>query len=417
MEIKEKQRLLPDLPGKNDCCGCAVCVDTCAQGAITLQEDEDGYYFPVINNSKCVGCKLCEKNCHILCQDEIKRNSRQEEKAYSSWTTNEELLKRSSSGGVFAQLAFDFLSYPNSIVCGAQLFEDSSVKHVIIDKVGDLHLLQQSKYKQSVSVGIYKAIKESLKNNKRVLFSGTPCQVAALYHYLHYNPSLVERLYTIEVICHGQPSNYLSELALKIHHALGILSFRSKSNGWRHSHKMVYKYKDGTTGEVSDSCDFMTRSYLASTSLRNSCYNCKYANMDRVADVTLGDFWYYGKRTDLQNYEGTSLVIVNSDKGCYLWEKSTALIKNEISLELATQSSPSFYIPTLYPYKLSERIHFIKHLPIFLQKRIFQNGFDNKLLAKVCLVFSNRVLLGKKRKAAELYRKNEVYKCHFLSNK
>ena len=417
MEKKDKPGLLPYLPDKNACCGCAVCVDTCAHEAITLQEDEDGYYFPVVNSSKCVGCKLCEKNCHILHQDEIKRNSRQEEKAYSSWTTNEELLKHSSSGGVFAQLAFDFLSDPNSIVCGAQLLEDSSVKHVIIDKVDDLHLLQQSKYKQSVSTGIYKALKEALKNGKRVLFSGTPCQAAALYQYLHYDPSLIERLYTIEVICHGQPSNYLSELALRIHHASGIQAFRTKSNGWRHSHRMVYKFKDGSIAEVPVSRDFMSRSYLASTSLRESCFSCRYANMDRVADVTLGDFWYYGKRTDLQNYDGTSLVTVNSDKGRYLWDKSTALKKTEIPLELATQSSPCFYIPTLYPYKLSNRIHSIKHLPVFLQKRIFQNGFDNRLLAKACSVFSNRVFLGKKRKAAELFRKGEVSKCHSQSNK
>lgn len=412
MERYDKQGLLPHLPEKSDCCGCAVCVDTCTQEAISLQEDEDGYYFPVVNSCKCVGCKLCEKNCHILHQDEIKRYSRLEEKAYSSWTTNKELLKHSSSGGVFAQLAFDFLSDSNSVVCGAQLLEDSSVKHVIIDNADDLHLLQQSKYKQSVSIGIYKALKEALKNGTRVLFSGTPCQVASLYHYLHYNPTLIERLYTIEVICHGQPSNYLSELALRIHHASGIWAFRTKSNGWRHSHRMVYKFKDGSINEIPASRDFLTRSYLASTSLRESCYSCKYANMDRVADVTLGDFWYYGKRTVLQNYDGTSLVTVNSDKGRELWDESTSLKKNDITLDLATCSSPSFYMPTLYPYMLSKRIHYIKHLPIFLQKRIFQNGFDNRLLAKVCSVFTNRVLLGKKRKAAEVFRKSEVNKCH-----
>ena len=404
--------MLPFLPDKNACCGCAACVDTCAHEAITLQEDEDGYYFPVVNSNKCVGCKICEKNCHILHQNEIKRNSRQKEKAFSSWTTNEELLKHGSSGAVFAQLALDFLSDHNSIVCGAQLQEDSSVRHVSIDKVDDLHLLQQSKYKQSVSTGIYKALEKCLENGKRVLFSGTPCQVAALYHYLHYNPSLVERLFTIEVICHGQPSNYLSELALKIHHASGIQAFRTKSNGWRHSHSMVYKFEDGSISEVLAHRDFMSRSYLASTSLRESCYNCKYANMDRVADVTLGDFWYYGKRTDLQNYGGTSLVTINSDKGRYLFDKSMALKKTEITLELATQSGPCFYIPTLYPYKLSKRIHIIKRLPIFLQKRIFQNGFDGKLLSKVCSVFSNRVFLVRKLKSAELFRKSEVSKCH-----
>lgn len=412
MGREDKQVLLPNLPNKNACCGCAACVDTCPQGAITLQEDKNGYYFPVVNGSKCVGCLLCEKKCHILHQDEIKRNSRREENAYASWTTNEELLKHSSSGGVFAQLAYDFLTSPNSIVCGAQLLDDSSVKHVIIDKVDDLRLLQQSKYKQSVSIGIYKAIKEALKKEQRVLFSGTPCQVAALYHYLHDDSSLIDQLYTIEVICHGQPSNYLSELALRIHHASRILAFRTKSTGWRHSHRMVYKFQDGSIAEVPASRDFMSRSYLASTSLRESCYSCEYANMDRVADVTLGDFWYYGERTDLQNYEGTSLVTVNSEKGRFLWDESTALKKIDITLDLATKSSPSFYLPTLYPYKLNKRIHSIRHLPVFLQKRVFQNGFDNKLLAKVCSVFTNRVLLGKKRKSAELFRKSEVYKCH-----
>ena len=271
MGEKDKQGLLPNLPKENACCGCAVCVDTCVHEAITLQENEDGFYFPVVNSSKCVGCKLCEKNCHILHQDEIKRNSRQEEKAYVSWTTNKELLKHSSSGGVFAQLAFDFLSEPNSIVCGAKLLENSIVKHVIIDNIDDLHFLQKSKYKQSVSVGIYKAIKETLNNGKRVLFSGTPCQVAALYQYLHFNPSLIERLYTIEVICHGQPSNYISELALKIHHASEIVAFRTKSKGWRHSHRMVYKFNDDSIAEVPDSRDFIYIPALSRQSGQDIC--------------------------------------------------------------------------------------------------------------------------------------------------
>lgn len=406
---------MPNLPDKNNCCGCSACIDSCAKNAITLELDRNGFYYPVINHNLCVECKACEWNCHILHQDEIRRNDRNQETLFSCWTTDKDLLRRSASGGAFAQLASDFLEIGDSLVVGAELGKDGLVRLVVIDKKEDLWKLQQSKYEQCRSEDIYKSVKKKLSQGKRVLFSGLPCQIAALYHFLHYKN--LERLFTIEILCHGVPSRYLTDLALRIKRARSIHSYRTKSKGWYDGNRTVYAMSDGKIiEEISTQKDFRFKSYLTYSCLRKSCYGCRYATMDRVADLSLGDFWYGGEdKSDYQNYDGTSLVIVNSSKGDFLWKRSEKLIKIPVSFEMATRNNQAIYMPTsTYPLILSDDIYKIKKMPVVFQAALFQNGFTNSpirsLLFKMFFFPLRRVKAKEKAKLTAIVRRKELDK-------
>jgi len=412
-----------EIKDKSLCSGCAACVDSCNHKAITLKEDIDGFFFPVIDKSLCVDCGLCEKSCHYLHQDKIKRNDRNEEKLYAAWTTNKELISKSASGGIFPELALYVLQEMKGVVYGAVLLQDSSVKHISIESTEELSQLQGSKYRQSVSVGIYRDVKEKLRNGRHVLFSGTPCQIAALYTYLNYNERLLQNLFTAELICHGVPTNYTAELALKLSGAEGIHAFRTKSKGWKAGNRSVFRYKDGKVREFEDyKEDFLFRAFLSNDCLRASCYTCPYACMDRIADISMADFWYNGKDMDYaQNFNGTSLVLVNSPKGNLLWNKiNKNVISYPVTFEQATRINQSVFMPqNFYYYILTNKIHLIKKLPIKTQRVIFQNRFTNRYLHFLERAFDKlipirRMIMKKKRIIYERIRQNELSKIKYV---
>lgn len=375
---------MPNLPNFDECCGCAVCVDVCPRNAISLSENRDYYYMPSVDSGKCVECGLCTKVCHIIHQEEVKRNSIGT--PFAAWSTNKDLIENSASGGIFAQIALDFLHNDGHIVIGAMLDSDSVVRHVEISNVDDLHKIQNSKYQQSNTVGIYRLVKRRLKEGRFVLFSGVPCQVAGLYSYLKYNKSWLCRLYTTEVICHGVPTNYLHRVGLKIEHASRILKYRTKSEGWLRGNRLVYEYADKTIKEKqSRREDFLFRSYLSFSFSRKNCYACKYARIERVADLTLGDFW--GVNTNkIYNYNGVSLVTVNSEKGEFLFKKNSHINSIQISWKDCLPYNQNLYMPTnKYIYIGSGYVHIFKKLPLIIQKFIFQNGFSGRVLNKAYL--------------------------------
>ena len=409
----------PNLPKFDECCGCGVCVDICPKKALQLIENSDGFFMPQCDESICVACGLCEKNCHLLHQDKMKRNDRKTEELYSAWTLDTEIIKKSASGGVFTQLAKKFLARDNSFVYGATLNEDSSVSHIFISDIGELPKLQGAKYHQSYSVGIYKDVKSKLKSGCDVLFSGVSCQVAGLLYYLKYDEELLQHLWTAEILCHGVPSNYTKELALKLNGAKRVVAYRTKMEGWERGNRTVYEYEDGIRPcGYADSRDFMFKAFLTNAALRPSCTKCKYAVMDRIADLTFADFWYWEKdRKDFQNPEGTSLILANSSKGKDLLKSSGNVKKTPITFEQATIVNQNLYMPqNLFVVNLSKHIHTIKKLPTFMQKLILQQDFSNPVLCKIRrgvdrYIFSLRkLLLKKKTKEMNTIRSAELSK-------
>ena len=135
-----------NLPTIDKCFGCGVCVDACPKNAIQQIEDPNGFYIPKVDNELCIKCGICEQKCPSLHQQNILRNSLENQQIYAAWSTNENIVKRSASGGVFAQVASEFLEQPNRVVYGATLLENSAVKHIFIENSKDIHLLQNSKY-------------------------------------------------------------------------------------------------------------------------------------------------------------------------------------------------------------------------------------------------------------------------------
>lgn len=387
---------IPKLPSINDCCGCAACVDSCKHDALSLREDKNGYYNIVINKDLCVGCGLCMTNCHILHQDKLIRSDPTSIRPLAGWSLDESLIRLSASGGVFAQLAFNMLKEGNTFVYGASLHEDSSVHHIEINNVNELNKLQNSKYQQSYSVGIYQQVKARLKAGNRVLFSGTPCQISALYVYLGCNEHLKRNLYTIEVICHGVPSNVIHRIGLKVNKAKRILAYRNKEEGkgwlFGRNNRLSYIMPDNSVRVMTTRRqDFIFRTYLSFSFSRKSCYSCKYAKMERVSDLTLGDFWGFqnsSRRKGYENLMGTSIILPNTDRGKMMIEKCKNLHVVDVYWKDFLPYNQNLYMPTnKFIFIGSDYIHWISKLPFPFQVILMQKGFSHKLFDKICTKF------------------------------
>lgn len=370
---------MPNLPTIEHCFGCSACVDACAKKAIQLVEDANGFYVPHVQKDLCVECGQCEQKCPSLQQNEVLRNRLDEQQIYAAWSTDEDIIQHSASGGVFAQVATEFLDgKPERIVYGATLLDDSTVKHIAVEKSKDIYLLQNAKYQQSNATGIYQHVKKSLQAGKEVLFSGTPCQIAALYTFLGQKRD--NNLYTMEVICHGVPTNYLAQVALQLNHAQKIVAYRTKSQGWAKGNRTKYM---GTNGEIVEMpryrLDFHFRAYLSFHWLRTSCSTCPFAQIERVADITMGDFWGANKRK-YHNYMGLSVITVNNDKGRQLIEQTKRLQCQPTTYSEALEHNQNLYMPTTQASKGATMITHIKQMSLPCQKIILQQGFFNKWL-------------------------------------
>lgn len=308
----------------------------------------DGHFMPIINKSECVQCLKCEQVCPAI---NIIRNKSTFSLPFASWTKNKELLMKSSSGGVFAQIADEFISQ-GGYVAGASI-SGVDVYHILINDLNDLNRLQGSKYIQSVTTGIYKDVLSKLNDGEKVLFTGTPCQVAGILNFIP--KKLWNNLYTIDLICHGVPSRNDLSLYLTNHDTIitQIVSFRDKT--WKYGYAMTLTDEDGN--KVQDENNYFYDSFNANKTLRWSCYNCPFKDgLQRLSDITLGDFWG-AKRFNEQKTKGLSLAIVHTIKGHRLF-KSSDLHKEEISWEeCLPKNKDYFYRRNLFKYHPLRRLY------------------------------------------------------------
>lgn len=350
-----------ELKGGDKCCGCAACSDVCPQSCITMKYKKEGFYYPVVDASMCVDCKLCSKVCPMC--NELANDMPQ---VYAAFSKDEFLLKKSSSGGLFSELSTAFLNKYNGIVWGASLDEDFCVKHIHITSSEELSVLRGSKYQQSSTEGIYKTIEETIKNRKYVLFSGTPCQIAALYSYLQTkNLDNSKYLYTIEVVCHGVPSRevfikYLTYLEGCYSTRPVSINWRSKTEGWGPNH-ITIKYEDGSITDTTSLNNPYQKGFLDNVYLRPSCYNCSFARLPRVADISLADFWGYdGKLIECNNNRGISLAAVSTKKGQELFGAIiNSLVIEEVTVEYAKSKSRHFWI---HPLENNDHIYIYNNI-------------------------------------------------------
>ena len=296
-----------------DCCGCGACYNKCPVGAISMQENEEGFLAPVIDESKCTNCGLCVKSCPSL---NVQYNNTDKPECYAAMA-DDEIRMKSSSGGIFTLLA-EYILDKGGYVCGAAFDDNWDVHHIIIDNKNDLDKLRGSKYVQSNTENCYKQIKKLLDEDKYVLFSGCPCQVAGLYSFLGKN---YEKLYTVDILCHGSPSRgvwqkYLNENFNK--NEIKKINFRDKNKiGWSCSHCTI-SMRNGKDIVTDD----YTKLFHLSINLRKSCYDCNYSKKPRPADITLGDFWGISDHIKgLNDGKGLSFVLINNDKGKFFFNE------------------------------------------------------------------------------------------------
>lgn len=307
-----------------NCSGCSACINKCPVNAISMLQNNEGFLYPQIDESKCIKCGLCEKVCHLINKVE-KYDALPKALALEG---DDNIRAKSSSGGIFTLLAEKILDN-NGFVCGASYSEDfKKVKHIIISKKEDLDKLRTSKYLQSDIGNIFKEIETYLKNNQEVLFSGTACQCAGLRNFLGKD---YENLLLVDILCHGVPSplvwgKYLDEISNG--RKIKNVNFRNKNNGWKSPSLLRIDFEDGSYYEGNSNNDLYYRAFLENISLRKSCTSCLYTTSQRVSDITLGDFWRFNKYYKKYDNKGTSLVLPNTPKGSNYIEK----IQKELKL-------------------------------------------------------------------------------------
>lgn len=309
-----------------DCCGCTACVSVCSHGAIQLSADTEGFLYPIVNKEKCVGCNLCEKVCPIK-----KRKEEQETNAkitvkeyYALRHKDKDILYNSSSGGAFSLIAENILE-KKGVVCGVEYSEKGVVRHAFAENKTELYRFRGSKYSQSDIRGIFPRIKNYLKNNRYVLFSGTPCQVDGLRRFLMKDyPKLV----TIDLVCHSVPSPLIFkeyiEYASKVlkNKVVGIDMRYKRTCGWSHRFSYRFHFENGKSTIDPLWVVNWGRLFFSELINRPSCGECQYTNLNRSGDFTIADFWDDDhKRPDIYSKDGTSLLLVNTEKGQRLFQE------------------------------------------------------------------------------------------------
>ena len=352
---------------KSKCCGCGLCAQKCPKSAIEMKEDEYGFVYPYINKEKCINCGICKKVCEY---NKERKERIYKPKAYVAVSSNEEVLKTTASGGIFTSIAKAFIE-KGGIVFGCALLKEREnfvIKHIKAEKINDLENIKGSKYVQSDITSVYEEIKEEIKKGNKVLFSGTPCQVAAIKEFTNDN----ENLYTIDIICHGVPSSkmfndYIKYISNKKNITITDFKFRNKAKGWGLNYSISYKdsnNKEKTIIKPSFKSSYY-QMFLDSYTYRENCYSCVYANNKRIGDITIGDYWGIEKehnelivKSIKKKKKGVSCMIVNSQKGEKIINNSVSEIKSFASrFEKITRHNQQLNNPSNEP---KERKYILK---------------------------------------------------------
>lgn len=357
---------------KHHCCGCEACVQSCPKQCISFKEDVEGFLYPQVDKSICIDCGLCEKVCPVLNQAESSSTI----SVYAAKNTKEEDLVKSSSGGVFILLANYVLSQ-GGVVFGAKFDKDWNVIHSYAETEEEAHAFMGSKYVQSRIGNTFHQARVFLKQGRKVLFSGTPCQIAGFKRFLRKD---YDNLLTVDVICHGVPSpkvwnRYIDEIiynackeeiTISDHQAIDKsadvqienISFRDKRISWKEfcfSITLAKPSVDDKKNTVSQSHIFREDPYmklfLRNLILRPSCYQCPSKTGKSQSDFTIADFWGIERsHPDFDDERGVGLMMVNSEKGLQA-TSSLQLKTQKVSFTDAISGNPMYTNSVAEPLK------------------------------------------------------------------
>jgi len=326
------------------CCGCGVCSIACPKNAILMEQDNVGFIYHVINQKKCVDCRMCKNVCAF--EERLRCKKKNEKKvSFAAVNKDKHQLNQSTSGGIFSGIASEFIKNGGA-ACGANMElknKIASVEHILINSEDKLTKLQGSKYVQSNMWKCICDLQEILKSGKKVLFSGTPCQVDSIKSL--FKSYVGYQLFTIDIICHGVPNQkffngYLEEFQNENDIELIKFDFRNKKYGWGLDGLAIGN--KGSEIRITTETSSYYKYFIDGEIYRESCYQCPYACLDRVGDITIGDYWgieiYNPELMDINGgkfskKDGVSCLIINTDIGSRLIEKyGTKIYKEPVDI-------------------------------------------------------------------------------------
>ena len=367
-----------EIKNKKDCCGCGACVQICPKQCISMAADNEGFLYPEVDTDRCIHCNLCTTICPTL-------NAYPPQAplaTYAAVNKDKATQEKSSSGGLFSLLAQTVIN-DGGVVFGAAFNADWQVEHSSTESIEGVTAFRSSKYVQSSTRQCYTEARALLDTGRKVLFSGTPCQIAGLKHFLRAE---YDNLLTIEVVCHGTPSpmvwsDFLVSKRKEIERinngkepAITHISFRDKSTGWENYHFSI-DYKSGlhdaqtyTLSEPHQRNTFM-RGFLHNYTLRPSCYHCVARKRQSRADITLADYWGVQQyHTDIYNDKGVSLAIINTVQGKHFFDR----IQNNIH-----------YTPSSYGNALAHNMCIEKSVEEPPLRQAFWEDYQRKGIAAI----------------------------------
>lgn len=298
---------------KKKCCGCGTCSIICPQKAITMIQDDEGFYYPKIDKKKCIDCKICEKKCPII----NKKKSDEENIEFGLGRIIDSSIEKCSSGGIVNAIS-KIIILKKGCVFGVVFNENWEIIHTKIDNMLDIELINGSKYSQSNLKNTFKECLEELKSGRDVLFIGTPCQIQGLYAFLGRR---YENLLTIDMICHGVTSpmiwkDYIRLLEKKYNSKIKYINFRNKDIGYR-STRMLIEFDNGKKMKQSPRTNLYLKLFYNNVINRPSCSQCAFKDKHHISDLTVYDCWNPSKIVKglKDDNKGYTKVIINTEKG------------------------------------------------------------------------------------------------------
>lgn len=373
-----------------DCCGCNACAQRCPKHCIILTEDHEGFLYPKVNTELCIECGLCEKVCPVINQKPKKGPL----EVYAAINPDEQIRKESSSGGIFTLLAEKIIQ-ENGVVFGARFDENWEVRHDYTETIEGLAVFRSSKYVQSRIEDNYLKAEKFLKEKRKVLFSGTPCQIAGLKKFLRKE---YDNLLTVDFICHGVPSSkvwrmYLDETCRNLikrgsssnfidegrRSYIEAINFRHKILGWKRFSFFLKlnsafiqseKNTEGIFEPFSENA-FM-KAFLSDTILRPSCYQCPCKSGKSTSDITIADYWNIQQvLPEFDDDKGISLVLTNTSKGENIFSSCNVIYK-KTGYEESKGKNGGFHEKINIPLKREYFFTEINKLDINLSQLIIQ---------------------------------------------
>lgn len=307
------------LANKNNCCGCSACMSVCPVKAISMQTDEEGFVYPVVDKEKCIKCGKCKNSCKFNGSTD---DSHEDFEVYAAKTKDRKVLEKSSSGGMFTVLSDAVLNKGGAVASPIYNYKENRLDFELYEDKKSRDKARGSKYIQATANGIYEKCIEYAKENKKktILFCGTGCQVSQMKK-LAETSKLEERFVFVDLICHGASSpkvwkEFVELNQEKLKGKNTYLTFKDKRVGWESP--LAYMKINDKEVPVSGCSDW----FYESLTVRPACYNCKYAKPQRDTDITIGDFWgVREKHPDLYDEKGVSIVLIQSKKGKEFFDK------------------------------------------------------------------------------------------------